>query len=137
MLNQYFTEITDTIEGEIITKFKCYGNCNNYYIVDDNPNIIAKKCLSSGQTCDNQGLYSNADKEKKCYTVCPSNKYFNNDNENSGEDKYKKCSSKCLEDRYHENGSMECKHPKDCSTKIQILILTNVLRNVIQINTVK
>ena len=122
MLNQYFTEITDTIEGEIITKFKCYGNCNNYYIVDDNPNIIAKKCLSSGQTCDNQGLYSNADKEKKCYTVCPSNKYFDNDNvndnENSGEDKYKKCSSKCLEDRYHENGSMEYKHPKDCTTKI-------------------
>jgi len=121
LLNSYYTEIPATIESGgatiSITKYKCHGDCNNYYIVDENPNVIAKKCLPSGQTCVNQGLYSNADKEKECYTVCPSNKYFDNDNEHTDSDKHKKCSSKCLEDRYHEIGSMECKHPKDCSTK--------------------
>ena len=98
--------------GSGITKYKCHRDCNNYYIV--NPNVIAKECLLSTQTCGE--LYSNEDNEKECYNICPSDKYFDNDNEHTT-NKHKKCSSKCLEDRYHENGSMECKHPKDCSTK--------------------
>ena len=121
LLNPYYTEITANINSGVgtitITKYQCHGDCYNYYIVDENPNVIAKKCLPSEQTCVNQGLYSNADKEKECYRVCPSNKYFDNDNEHTSTDKNKKCSNQCLEDRYHENDSMECKHPKDCSTK--------------------
>ena len=121
-------------QGSGIIKYKCHRDCNNYYIV--NPNVIAKECLTSDQTCGE--LYSNQDNEKECFTICPSDKYFDDDNENNDEDKHKKCSSKCLEDRYHEDGFQWNVNTQNIAPQnLQILILTNVLHNVIQIITVK
>jgi hypothetical protein len=65
--NRFYTVITETSpSGDEITKYECHEDYNNYYIVT--PNIIAKKFLSSGETSCGT-LYSNADKEKECYTV--------------------------------------------------------------------
>ena len=109
--NPFFSEIIDEDEdGNEYKKYECYGDCTNYYIVNKNPNIIAKQCLPEEKTCETENLYANANNEKECYEVCPSDKYIDEDD--------KKCLNQCENYKYHEINSKLCLEPERCTSKI-------------------
>ena len=108
--NQYFTETEiDAGSSSAYKKYECHGDCTNYYIINQNPSIIAKQCLEAGKTCETENLYSNANNEKECYYVCPSNKYI--------DETEKKCLNQCENYKYHEINSKLCKEPESCDSK--------------------
>ena len=87
--------------------YKCKGDCSYNYIVNEDPNINAKKCLYNGEACPG---YKSEENEKECFTVCPPNKYIDNVN--------RKCLNECPLDYYHEKDSFLCIKPEDCQSKL-------------------
>ena len=107
--NKYYTEIeVDTSN----TKYLCHGTCDKYYLVNEDPNIIARKCLNLGadKNCKTENYYSSENNEYECYTKCPENTYIDEEN--------KKCLSTCPKYKYHEKNSKICIKPSECQFKI-------------------
>ena len=101
----YYTE--ETNDGK--TLYKCKGSCETSYLINEDPNVIAKKCFTTN-TCDETVYYSDENDERICYEHCPQDKFiYININE-------KKCMNQCPEGYYHEKNSKECKLPAQCNT---------------------
>ena len=107
--NKYYTEIEVDASNK---KYHCHGTCVKYYLVNEDPNIIARKCLNLevNKNCQTEGYYSSENNEYECYTKCPENTYIDEDN--------KKCVSECPQYKYHEKNSKKCIAPSECGSKI-------------------
>ena len=106
--NKYYTENEVDASHK---RYRCHGTCDKYYLVDEDPNIIARKCLNlvTGQNCQTKNYYSSENNEYECYTKCPDNTYIDEEN--------KKCVSECPRYKYHEKESKICINPSQCHDK--------------------
>ena len=108
--NPYLIEGTETIFGATTNIYKCTGsNSGRSYLINENPNIIAKKLLPADKTCREENYYSNENNEKECYASCPSDKYIYEDE--------KKCVRECPDGYYHEKNSKLCIKPDSCTSR--------------------
>ena len=116
-LYPYFKVIT-------IENYECMAECSGVYLVNSNPNIIAKKCLTQSTCPDTspdeayQYKYQNGN-NLECYSICPTPKYYIDFTQYT-DYSYpfaKTCLSNCPDEYYfHEENSYKCIKPEHCST---------------------
>lgn len=97
--------------------YECKATCSIYVVNQDN-NIIAKKCLEPDTECPETAKFRYEIGNKiECYSLCPNGKYYIDASKSYESDDNYKCLDECPSGFYHEKNQYKCVKPEDCSKK--------------------